>query len=63
MTAIPEPLWTEAQTAAVIGVEPKTLNIWRTRKAAHQPPYVKVGRLVRYRPSAVAAWVESRERR
>ena len=61
-TQKPETLWDETQAAAVLKLEPKTLNQWRARKKADQPPYVKVGRLVRYRPSAVAAWITERER-
>jgi excisionase family DNA binding protein len=39
----------------------KTLQAWRSRGGG--PPFVKVGRLVRYRAEDVKAWVESRRKR
>jgi predicted DNA-binding transcriptional regulator AlpA len=46
------------QLAAEIGVAAVTLKAWRA--VGTGPAYVKVGRLVRYRRSAVAAWLASR---
>jgi len=40
------------QSAAYIGVTPRTLEVWRCTKR-HQIPYIKVGRLVKYRKSAL----------
>lgn len=36
------------QAASYIGVTPGTLEVWRCTKR-HQIPYIKVGRLVKYR--------------
>jgi len=38
--------------AAYIGVTPRTLEVWRCTKR-HQIPFIKVGRLVKYRKSAL----------
>jgi predicted DNA-binding transcriptional regulator AlpA len=46
------------QLAAEIGVAAVTLKAWRA--VGTGPAYVKVGRLIRYRRSAVAAWLASR---
>lgn len=45
--------------AGYIGVEPGTLEVWRCVKR-HGIPYIKVGRLVKYRQSDLDAWLEAR---
>ncbi|MGZ8174926.1 MULTISPECIES: helix-turn-helix domain-containing protein [Methylobacter] len=45
------------QSAAYIGVTPRTLEVWRCTKR-HQIPYIKVGRLVKYRKSALDAFLD-----
>ncbi len=45
------------QSAAYIGVMPRTLEVWRCTKR-HQIPYIKVGRLVKYRKSALDAFLD-----
>ncbi|MBT3820586.1 MAG: helix-turn-helix domain-containing protein, partial [Nitrospinaceae bacterium] len=52
-----ETLWTTEQTARVLGMKAHTLEKWRTTGAG--PPFIYVGGAVRYRPSAVEAWLES----
>ena len=52
-------LWDEKETAAYLGIEPQTLCAWRST-ARFALPYIKVGRLVRYRPEDVEAFIESR---
>jgi excisionase family DNA binding protein len=47
------------QAAGYLGLNPHTLEVWRCTKA-HDLPYIKVGRLVRYRKSALHAWLSSR---
>ena len=42
--------------AAYLGVTPRTLEVWRCTKR-HQIPYIKVGRLVKYRQTALDAWL------
>lgn len=45
--------------ADYIGVEPGTLEVWRCTKR-HNIPYIKAGRLVKYRKAALDAWLVSR---
>lgn len=45
--------------AEYIGVSPGTLEVWRCTKR-YPIPFVKVGRLVRYRQSALDAFLASR---
>jgi predicted DNA-binding transcriptional regulator AlpA len=52
-------LLSEAEAADFIGVERKTLAVWRSTKR-YSLPYVKVGRLVRYIRSDLIAFLESR---
>ena len=47
------------QAAEVIGVRPNTLAIWRLT-GRHDLPFVKVGRLVRYRRSDLIRWMSER---
>lgn len=49
----------EETTARLIGVAPTTLAIWRSTKR-YPLPYIKCGRLVRYREEDVASFIESR---
>ena len=56
-----ETLLDSNEAAVAIGVRGKTLNVWRARRKPDQPPYLKVGRLVRYRPSDLTAWLSRRE--
>lgn len=46
------------QAAAYIGVTPRTLEVWRCTKR-HAIPYIKVGRLVKYRKSDLDAWLSA----
>lgn len=48
----------ESAVARRIGCEVKALQAWRCR--GFGPEFVKVGRLVRYDPRKVDAWVKSR---
>lgn len=52
-------LLTPEQTAERLGVLTKTLDVWRCTQR-YALPYVKVGRLVRYRESDIEAFIESR---
>jgi excisionase family DNA binding protein len=51
-----DPFLLETDVAALLGIKRSTVEKWRHRN--YGPPYVRVGRLVRYRSSAVAAWIE-----
>lgn len=50
-------LWSEFEAAAVIGVSAQSLSRWR--KAGIGPPYLRLGRKVRYRPGDVTVWIDS----
>ena len=51
-------LLNESCVAKQLDCEVKTLQAWRCRGGG--PPFVRVGRLIRYKPDDVQAWVESR---
>ena len=53
-------LATPAELAEFLGVPPHTLAQWRSRGLG--PAFVRVGRHVRYRWSAVERWLDDRER-
>ena len=52
-------LWTEAEAADYLSVEPQTLCAWRCTRR-YDLRFIKVGRLVRYRPEDVEAFLEER---
>ncbi len=47
------------QAAEFLTVSVGTLEVWRSTKR-YAIPYIKCGRLVRYRRSDLEAWLESR---
>lgn len=54
-------LLTEQQAAEYLGgLTPKALQAWRVRGGG--PPFLKIGRLIRYRESDLHSWLESRIR-
>lgn len=57
---IRDPLYTEQQAAAFLGVKPASLQVWRSTKR-YALSYIKVGRLVRYRESALVRFLQERE--
>lgn len=57
--ALQNHLLTPAEAGAILGVTVGTLQIWRTTRR-YPLPYVKSGRLVRYRIEDVQAFIESR---
>jgi hypothetical protein len=42
------PLFDTEQAGKYLGIEPHTLDVWRSNKR-YELPYVKIGRLVKYR--------------
>ncbi|WP_415878777.1 helix-turn-helix domain-containing protein [Methylomonas sp. TEB] len=54
-----DPLRSNAEAAAILGVTTATMDVWRSTKR-YAIPYIKVGRLVKYRQSALDAFLESR---
>ena len=53
------PLLHTKQVEAMLGYAPGTLPVLRCRKSPHQPPYLKLGRAVRYDPAAVQEWLQT----
>ncbi len=53
------PLFGNAAAADYLGVEPQTLEVWRCTKR-YEIPYIKVGRLVKYRQRDLDDWLNSR---
>lgn len=54
-----DPLLTEAQAAELLGIKPQTLQAWRSTRR-YPLAYIKAGRLVRYRRSALEAFLQAR---
>lgn len=54
----PNTLLTTRQTAEVLSVPDRTLNVWRCRKTVNLP-YVKLGANVRYRAGDILAFLEA----
>jgi hypothetical protein len=50
-------LISDVAAAAILGVKPETLANWRYLKSVSLP-YVKVGRLVKYKRSQLQAFIE-----
>lgn len=59
-----EPLLTEAEAAEILAIRQDLLREWRyldRRDDGHRgPPHRKIGRAVRYRPSDLTTWIDSR---
>jgi predicted DNA-binding transcriptional regulator AlpA len=56
--AIDSPLIDEKQLCADLGISSVTATKWRAKAAG--PPFIKVGRLIRYRRADVEAWLAAR---
>jgi excisionase family DNA binding protein len=55
-----DPLLTEDEAAARMTLKnPRTLSVWRATKR-YRLPYIRIGRLIRYRQSDVDKFMESR---
>jgi excisionase family DNA binding protein len=52
-------LLSEDQAAELLGVKPQTLSLWRSA-GRYDLPFVRVGRLIRYRLADLEAWLERR---
>jgi excisionase family DNA binding protein len=55
-TTLANPLMTRTEAAAYLGVKTQTLAVWVTRQV-NGPPYVKIGRSVRYRKSDLDQYI------
>lgn len=60
-TPDPDELLTRRETAGLCRVSERTLELLATEGGG--PPFLRIGRLVRYRRSALRAWLAARERR
>jgi excisionase family DNA binding protein len=54
-----DPLLTTSETAAYLGVTEGTISVWRCTRR-YPIPYIKIGRLVKYRKSALDAFLAQR---
>ncbi len=52
-------LLTTSETAAYLGVTEGTISVWRCT-GRYPIPYIKIGRLVKYRKSALDAFIAQR---
>lgn len=52
-------LLTEREAAKLLGVSHRTLQAWRQRQIG--PPYLKIGRSVRYNPDGLLKWIQDAE--
>jgi predicted DNA-binding transcriptional regulator AlpA len=58
MLTLDEPLVPPEEVAAVLHIEIPTLTAWRNR--GQGPRYVRVGKLIFYRPSDIQQWLNTR---
>jgi hypothetical protein len=56
----PDELLSDDESAAILNVKPKTMPQWRCR--GFGPVFIKIGRKVFYRRSALYAWIAAQER-
>lgn len=56
-----DPLWSETDAAAYLGIKPTTLKAWRYR-GRPQLEFISVGRLRKYRKSVLDRWLSQRTR-
>lgn len=54
-------LLSEQEAAELLTVSPGTLSVWRST-GRYNLPFLKVGRMVRYRRADLIAWLEARTR-
>ena len=59
MSTTDNELRTENEAAQILGLKPSTLQVWRSTNR-YPLPYIKVGRLVRYRQSDLDAFLRGR---
>lgn len=57
---VADPAHDEDELAARLRISVRTVQKWRQTNCG--PAFIKVGRLVRYRESAIQAWIEAQTR-
>lgn len=57
--SIADPLLDRIAAAQYIGVKPGTLAVWKCNDR-HALPYIKIGRLIRYRKSDLDQFIEGK---
>ena len=58
MTVLDEPLLPEDVAARELNVKPQTMSSWRYRGVG--PSYVRIGKLIFYKPSQLREYIEAR---
>lgn len=58
--SLPQKLLTTREVAAILGIQPGTLNTWRATGRAPELVHCKIGRAVRYTPAAVENYLALR---
>ena len=58
MTILDEPLLPEEEAAKALRVKPQTMATWRHR--GQGPSYVRVGKLIFYKPSHLREYIDAR---
>ncbi|MCC6131406.1 MAG: helix-turn-helix domain-containing protein [Acidobacteria bacterium] len=53
-------LWDDKQLAEKLSVAPQTPRVWRLRGGG--PPFLRIGRRIRYRPEDVAQFIADQPR-
>jgi predicted DNA-binding transcriptional regulator AlpA len=54
-------LLTEREVAGILGVTPQCLHVWR--RSGKGPRHIRVGRLIRYKPEDISAFIETHSAR
>jgi hypothetical protein len=57
MVKLNSPLWSPRDTSELLGVSTGTLRSWRER--GDGPEWLRVGKLIKYAPGDVEAWLAS----
>ena len=52
----PDALLSETEVSDLFGISMRTLQAWRTKKGG--PPFVRLGRVIRYRRKDLVRWLE-----
>jgi predicted DNA-binding transcriptional regulator AlpA len=56
----PDPLLTSEEVAQWLGIKKCTLEKARSMRLGDYPPFVRIGRAVRYVPADVKTWLDQR---